>query len=159
MKTSVNLQEPFAYSVIPIIIVLILIILLTLYFIISWKLKKKNKIEGSIVKEIPEKNKKNIRVIKEKYIKNLDSIESQYNNQKIELRQAYLLISEAIRMFVFEVTDIATQNYSLNEIKNMNLPILYELIKEYYEPEFAFKSVGDFSSSIKKARSVILKWN
>ena len=93
------------------------------------------------------------------YIKNLDSIESKYNNQKIELRQAYTLISEAVRMFVFEATDIKTQNYSLNEIKKMNLPVLYDLIKEYYEPEFAFKPVGDFSSSINKARSVILKWN
>ncbi len=36
----------------------------------------------------------------------------------IELRKAYQLISEAIRLFVFEITDITTQNYSLKEIKN-----------------------------------------
>ena len=62
-------------------------------------------------------------------------------------------------MFVFEVTDITTQNYSLTEIKKLNIPHLYELIKEYYEPEFADKSVGDFNDAINKARSVISKWS
>jgi hypothetical protein len=62
-------------------------------------------------------------------------------------------------MFVFEVTDIETQNYTLDEIKKLNMPGLYELIEEFYEPEFALKSVGDFDNSIEKARSVIKKWN
>lgn len=159
MKTSVNLQEPFTYSIWLLIIVIILIIGLSIYFIITRKSKTQKRLEENIVKKIPERNIKDINKIKAKYIKKLDSIEEKYNSKSIELRQAYLLISEAIRMFVFEVTDIKTQNYSLNEIKNINIPILYDLIKEYYEPEFAFKSVGDFNSSIKKARSVILKWN
>lgn len=64
-----------------------------------------------------------------------------------------------MRMFVFEVTDIKIQNYSLKEIKKTNIPNLYELIEEYYEPEFASKSVGDFGISIEKARRVIEKWN
>ena len=159
MKTSVNLQEPFTYSVIPLVIVIVLIIGFTIYLIITRKVKTQKKQEKSRAKKIPERNIKDIKQIKERYLKQLDTIESEYNNQKIELRQAYMLISEAVRMFVFEATDIKTQNYSLNEIKKMNLPVLYDLIKEYYEPEFAFKPVGDFSSSINKARSVILKWN
>ena len=101
MKTSVNLQEPFTYSVIPLIIVIVLIIGLSLYFIITRKSKTQKKLEGNIEK-VPERNIKDIKQIKAKYIKNLDSIESKYNNQTIELRQAYLLISEAVRMFVFE---------------------------------------------------------
>ena len=98
-------------------------------------------------------------VIKNKYLSQLDSIEYKYNNEMIELRKAYQLISEAIRLFVFEITDITTQNYSLLEIEKLNIPSLYELIKEYYEPEFASKSVGDFNSSINKARRVISQWN
>ncbi len=157
MQTSINLQEPFIYSIIPLIIAIGLIVIETLYLI---HLKKKKIIEEkNEIKVIPEKNIKNIPVIKGKYLNQLDSIEYKYTNQMIELRTAYQLISEAIRLFVFEITDITTQNYSLAEIKKLNMPNLYELIKEYYEPEFASKSVGDFSSSINKARRVIKEWN
>ena len=158
MKTSVSLQDNITYSIIPLIFVVLLIIGLSIYFIII-KSKKKIVLKESTIKNIPERNVKDTKQIKDKYLKKLDFIENQYNGNKIKLRQAYLQISEAIRMFVFEMTDIKTQNYSLNEIKNINIPVLYDLIKEYYEPEFAFKSVGDFNSSINKARGVILKWN
>ena len=158
MKTSVSLQDNFTYSIIPLIFVVLLIIGLSIYFIII-KSKKKIVLKESTIKNIPERNVKDTKQIKDKYLKKLDFIENQYNGNKIKLRQAYWQISEAIRMFVFEMTDIKTQNYSLNEIKNINIPVLYDLIKEYYEPEFAFKSVGDFNSSINKARGVILKWN
>lgn len=159
MQTSINLQEPFTYSVIPLVIASFLVILITLYLIFSRKRKEKVKLQEKEVKEIPEKNIKNIPVIKGKYLNQLDSIEYKYTNQLIELRNAYQLISEAIRLFVFEITDITTQNYSLAEIKKLNIPKLYELIEEYYEPEFASKSMGDFEASINKARRVIKEWN
>ncbi len=159
MQTSINLQDPFKYSIIPLMITLCLIIVITYYLIYSRKKKEKVKVPENKIKVIPEKNIKNIPVIKSKYLNQLDSIEYKYNNKMIELRTAYQLISEAIRLFVFEVTDITTQNYSLSEIKKLNIPNLYELIKEYYEPEFASKSVGDFNSSINKARRVINEWN
>lgn len=157
MQTSINLQEPFAYSIIPLIIIMGLILIETCYLICSRKKKEVNSVDE--VKVIPEKNKKNVPVIKGKYLDQLDTIEYKYTSNDIELRKAYQMISEAIRLFVFEITDITAQNYSLSEIKKLNIPILYELIKEYYEPEFASKSVGDFESSINKARRVIKEWN
>lgn len=159
MQTSINLQEPFAYSIIPVIIIICLTFIETCYLIYLRKKKNKSKIDEIKVKVIPEKNIKNIPIIKEKYLKQLDNIEYKYANNIIELRKAYQMISENIRLFVFEITDITTQNYSLAEIQKLNIPILYELIKEYYEPEFASKSVGDFKSSINKARRVINEWN
>ena len=159
MQTSINLQEPFAYSIIPVIIIICLTFIETCYLIYLRKKKNKSKIDEIKVKVIPEKNMKNIPVIKAKYIKQLNDIEDKYANNIIELRKAYQMISENIRLFVFEITDITTQNYSLAEIQKLNIPILYELIKEYYEPEFASKSVGDFKSSINKARRVINEWN
>lgn len=159
MQTSINLQEPFYYSLIPLLIIIVLIIILIIYHRHFNKNAVKKEVEKKEVKVIPEKNKKNIPVIKTKYLKQLDEIEKKYNEQTIALRKAYQLISEAMRLFIFEVTDITTQNYSLAEIKKINLPVVYDLIKEYYEPEFASKSVGDFKSSIQKARSVIEKWN
>ena len=82
------------------------------------KTKEKSKVDENEIKVIPEKNIKNIPVIKSKYLNQLDTIEHKYTNEMIELRKAYQLISEAIRLFVFEITDITTQNYSLKEIKN-----------------------------------------
>ncbi len=158
MQTSINLQEPFAYSIIPVIITICLIMVATYYFIYLRK-KEKNKVYEVKVQAIPEKNIKNIPVIKGKYLNQLDSIEYKYTNNICELREAYQLISQTIRLFVFEITDITTQNYSLSEIKKLNMPTLYELIKEYYEPEFASKSIGDFETSINKARRVIKEWN
>ena len=159
MQTSINLQEPFAYSIIPVIIIICLTFIETCYLIYLRKKKNKSKIDEIKVKVIPEKNMKNIPVIKAKYIKQLNDIEDKYANNIIELRKAYQMISENIRLFVFEITDITTQNYSLAEIQKLNIPILYELIKEYYEPEFASKSEGDFQASINKARRVINEWN
>jgi len=159
MQTSINLREPFTYSIIPLMIILIVIAIIIFYLIYTNKKRKKFKLRENEVKVIPKKNIKNIDVIKSKYLKQLDEIEYKYINKSIELRKAYQLISESIRLFVFEITDITTQNYSLSEIKKLNIPSLYELIEEYYEPEFASKSIGDFSSSINKARRVINKWN
>ena len=155
MQTTSNLQELFSYSIIPLVMSSGLLAVLTVYF----RKNKENVVQEPKVKEIPEKNHKNLPVMKEKYLSQLDTIEYNYTNDKIALRTAYQMISEAVRMFVFEVTDITTQNYSLAEIKKINIPILYELIEEYYEPEFASKSVGDFQASIDKARRVIKEWN
>lgn len=159
MQTSINLQEPFNYTIIYLLIAIILFVALTCYLIYIFKTKEKVKVEKNIIKEIPEKNIKDIPAIKYKYLNQLESVQYKYANNIIELRTAYQLISEIIRMFVFEVTDIKTQNYSLYEIRNLNMPALYELIREYYEPEFASKPKGDFESSINKARGVIREWN
>lgn len=158
MQTTVSLQEPFGYSIFLLVIMATLLIGLTWYTIYLKKKKLKLTLNEIDVKPIPEKNIKEISVIKDKYLKKLEDIEYKYNNKKIELRQAYQSISEIVRLFVFEITDITTQNYSLSEIKKLNIPILYELIKEYYEPEFACKSTGDLMASISKARRVINEW-
>ncbi len=159
MQISIKLQDPFTYSNIPLIITIVFVVVVTFY-LVSLRNKKKNSIKkDDEIKEIPDRNIKNIPVIKGKYLNQLDTIEYKYINHMIELRKAYQLVSEAIRLFVFEITDITTQNYSLSEIKNLNIPNLYELIKEYYEPEFASKTIGDFNSSINKARRIIKEWN
>ncbi|MBR2704627.1 MAG: hypothetical protein IKE91_04070 [Clostridia bacterium] len=123
------------------------------------KNKKQVVVKKPEVKKAPEKSIKNIPAIKNKYIKKLNGIESKYKEEKIDLRKAYQEISENVRLFVFEVTDITTQNFSLSEIKKANIPGLYELIEEYYEPEFAEKSVGDFDDAINKARRIVSEWN
>lgn len=154
MQTSVSLQEPYSFSIVPIIV--LIIIASALVFVLLFL--KKNKNEKSEVKAIPQKNIKNIPTIKNKHLRELEAIEYQYKNNKLELRKAYQLISENVRLFVFEVTDITTQNYSLMEIKKLNIPNLYETIAEYYEPEFSKKPSGDFINSVQKAKTIIQKF-
>lgn len=154
MQTSVSLQEPYSFSIVPIIVLVIIaaVLLFVLLFL------KKNKEEQPEVKAIPQRNIKNIPAIKNKHLRELETIEYQYKNNKLELRKAYQLISENVRLFVFEVTDITTQNYSLMEIKKLNIPNLYETIAEYYEPEFSKKPSGDFINSVNKAKDIIQKF-
>ncbi len=154
MQTSVSLQEPYSFSIVPIIV--LVIIAAALLFVLLFL--KKNKEKQPEIKAIPQRNIKNIPAIKNKHLRELEVIEYQYKNNKLELRKAYQLISENVRLFVFEVTDITTQNYSLMEIKKLNIPNLYETIAEYYEPEFSKKPSGDFINSVNKAKNIIQKF-
>lgn len=155
MQTSVKLQEPFSYSFYYIIIVLVLIIIITIYFLLNKK-RKNTKKKVIKIKQISQENKE---TLKQKYIKKLNELESKINKNEIDTRTAYQELSSIIRFFVYEATDIQVQNYTLKEIKEINIPILYELIREYYIPEFAKKSLGDTKLSLEKTRKVIEKWN
>lgn len=161
MQTSINLQKLYNYSVWPLLLFFFIFVIMTvsLIVILLKKNKKNTVVKKPVIKEIPEKNIKNVPVIKDKYISKLNEIEKKHKEEKIDLRKAYQQISETVRLFVFEVTDISTQNFSLSEIKKANIPGLYELIEEYYEPEFAKKSIGDFDDAINKARRIVSEWN
>ena len=133
MEVSVNLQEPFSYSIIPMIVIIILTFVIAIYIIV----KACNKVR---------KEKTNITKIK-------------YENNNISIREAYQKLSSTIRYFVYEVTNIKVQNYTLQDIKKLDMPILYELVEEYYVPEFSEKSIGNIKLSIEKTRKVIEKWS
>ena len=65
-----------------------------------------------------------------------------------------MLISVLIRLFVYELTGLEVQSCTLKDIKKLNIPVLYELIKEYYDPEFSKISKGNI-----KTKEVISRWN
>lgn len=156
MQTSVNLQPPFSYSIYPIILICLCIILFTIYLLIK-RNKQKKRVEDKI--KVEEIKNVDINEIKRKYLEELDVIESQLNTNMIHIRIAYQDISRVIRHFVYEVTNIHVQNYSLKEIKDLDMPILYELMQEYYVPEFSKYSYGNVKDSLQKTRKVIEKWN
>lgn len=156
MQTSVNLQPPFSYSIYPIILICLCIILFTIYLLIK-RNKQKKRVEDKI--KVEEIKNVDINEIKRKYLEELDVIESQLNTNMIHIRIAYQDISRVIRHFVYEVTNIHVQNYSLKEIKDLDMPMLYELMQEYYVPEFSKYSYGNVKDSLQKTRKVIEKWN
>lgn len=155
MQITVKLQDMFSYSP---IMVFVYIILVIIFVVVFWPRKKKEPKKQEIpkAKVIPTTT---IMDLKNKYIKILTDIEMRHSENKITDRVAYQELSALVRNFVFEVTGIKVQNYTLEDIKKANLPKLYELIAECYVPEFAAENNSNVQDSIKRARKVIGEWN
>ncbi len=150
MQVSTELKSMFSYSFFPILIIGILIIIL--FIIDKIKINRMQK-EITLVPKI------NINEIKQKYLIKINDLINKLNSNKITSRKAYQNLSQIIRDFVYEATNIKVQNYTLSDIKKLKLPVLYNLIKEYYDPEFAKISKGNILSSIEKTRKEIEKWS
>ena len=128
METTVKLQDLYAYSILPISIIAILVIAITIYILIE-KIKKKNEIVK--IEDVKIVEPKNIKSIQNKYLKRLDNLRKKLELNRITTRVAYQGLSTLIRYFIYEVTDIKVQNYTLSEIETLNMPFLTELIQEY----------------------------
>ena len=139
----------FSYSFLPVL----LLILYGIILYIKIKLGKKEK------REIVLYESQNLNAIKNNYLQKINVLTNKVNSGKITNRKAYQTLSNIIRNFIYETTNIRVQNYTLKEIENLNMPILYELIKEYYNPEFSKNIKGNILSSIEKTEKVIHKWN
>ena len=151
MQVQTELKPMFSYSFIPILIIILLLILT----IVIYKYIKKKEIQKQIV--IP--NHKDLMEIKRRYLLKIQELENNLNEKKISNRKSYQDLSSIIRNFIFEATNIKVQNYTLKEIKMINIPILYDLVNEYYDSEFSIISKGNIISSINKTRMVIERWN
>lgn len=152
MQIGTDLRPMFSYSILLIIIILILIISFVVFLVVTKKKKE------SVVQEVIVPNHKDLVSIKKKYLSQIQVLLDDFNNKKISSRKAYQKLSSLIRNFVFEMTNIKMQNCTLKDIKSLNMPVLYELVSEYYDPEFSKVSKGNITSSIEKTRAVINKW-
>lgn len=151
MQVSTELKPLFSFSSFYIILFLIIIIILVILYFFPHRKKKIPKVV------IPKKN--NQVEIKQRYLQEINELENSVNNRQISNRKAYQQLSSLIRLYIFEMTSIKVQNYTLSEIEQINMPILLELVREYYVPEFASISTGDILAAIQKTREVIVKWN
>ena len=150
MQVETELRDMFSYSIFTIFFIIVLIVI----FIVLLKIRKP-KIKP---KQIVVPKYKDLIGIKKLYLNKVDKLYNDVNNNKIDNRKAYQTLSKLIRNYIYETTNIKVQNYTLSEIKKLNMPILYELVNEYYDPEFSKKSVGNIINSIHKTRSVIERW-
>lgn len=158
MKTSVTLQEPFSYSLLPIIVLSVLVLSYGIYLFCSF-LRKRNKTTS---KQKPERKcipKATLAQIKQKYLAELEHIRQAAYQEQLTTRETYQNMSVCIRQFVHEVTGIKVQNYTLLDIKQLHMPHLESLIEEFYHPEFAENSQGNSNTAYEKAKRVIELWN
>ena len=150
MQIETELRDMFSYS--PILILPILLLIIILLVIILHKKKDIKKIK------VVKLEQKNLNEIKSKYLYNIKLLINNLDNKKITNRTAYQNLSRLIRNCIFEVTNIKVQYYTLDDIKKLNIPILYELVEDYYDPEFQRYSNGNILKSINKTKKVIEEW-
>ena len=155
MDTTVKMQDAFSYNIWPIVGILLTIIIVVSFFLISMFMKKQNN-----KKPVIEDVKVNIDIfaIKYKYLAKLDEIEGRLSTGNLDVRGTYQEMSSAVRDFVYEVTGIKVINYTLLEITQLNMPMLEELMRDYYAPEFAFDTVEDGFEAINKTKRTIEGW-
>lgn len=158
MQTSVTLQEPFSYAILPMILVGALIFFYGIYLLVSVSKKQHKK---APICQTPNKpnHGTDIRTIKIKYLTELENIKQELRREQISTREAYQKMSLCIRQFVHEVTGIQVQNYTLQDIRQLHMPSLEALIVEYYAPEFAVTSLGDSTASLERTKRAIELWN
>lgn len=158
MHINLSLQRLFSYSNFIIVFLSIVTFFVAKKLdLIKFKLFKRKKQKKKAI-NIVEQKRIDVSSIKSKYLNMIDILLNNVDNNKIDTRKAYQELSALIRNFVFEVTNINVQNYTLEDIKNANIPILYDLVSDYYNPEFSYQSLGNIRNSIVKAREVIEKW-
>ena len=149
-----ELEDMFSYSLVPIIISLIVFLALAIIYYHFFLRKPKQPFQYK-----PRTGKE---AIKKTYIGRLDEIIAEYQARRIDERKVYIRLSRLIRGFAFEMTGVKLQNCTLQDISMMDMPQLYNLVYEYYDPEFAKYSKGHSpivtNNSLMKTRSVIQKW-
>lgn len=155
METTVKMQEAFSYNVWPIVGIFATILIVIGILLLS-KFLKKQKSKPSVVKQVSQPV--DIYGLKHKYLSKLDMIEANLVEGKLDVRGAYQQMSGAVRDFVYEVTGIKVVNYTLMEITQLNMPMLEELMRDYYAPEFAFETVEDGHEAIMKTKRAIERW-
>lgn len=155
MESTVNLQEPFSYSIWPIIAAAVILLLLIAALVIIKLVHREKKPKTEPVVKEPF----NLEKIRKKHLGRLAGLRTSVENDSVNLREAYQLLSSITRSFINAVTGIKVQNYTLAEIRKLQMPFLAELVEECYPPEFARMSVGDIKESIDRAERVIRGWN
>lgn len=160
MPVSVELQDPYSYSIWPIVIVaiiivasLVAIVLLTILF----KIRKGPSKPKAPVTQIFKP--KTLADAQREYLAKIAYVEQQHKEGKMDVRTVHQELSAIVRMFVYDVTGVQAQNFSLNELKAYNINPISKLIEEFYAPEFAERTDKQTEDSIRDAREVIYKWN
>ena len=159
MQTSVDLQDPFSYSLLPLVIVssvivVSIIVLLTIWFIRKRKRTPAIKVEKPQVFKVKTKAD-----AQREYLAKIAIVEQKYMAGQMDVRAVHQELSAIVRMFVHDLTGINAQNFSLNELKAHNVHQISHLIEEFYAPEFAERTEKETSKSINDAREVIIRWN
>ncbi len=154
---TVELQDNFSYLPIGVIIIIVMAVAALTYLII--RIIQKIKASKNKPIQVTEIREDRLQRLKNKYHKIIMEILNKHQGGQLTDRLAYQELSKVIRHFVYDVTGVKVQNYTLEEIGRANIPSLYYLIAECYAPEFDAIGSGNVPDIINKAGRVIEGWN
>ena len=95
---------------------------------------------------------------RKKYLKRIEEIEAASVNGDLDTRAVAQKMSREVRAFVDAVTGWRTDTMVYLELVGLNRPELAELVRYYYEPEFAYYSETDAKLAIERGKELIRKW-
>lgn len=160
MPVSVNLQKMFSYSLLLFVVILVITLIIVVVALVAYfssrKKPEKPVHEKMVQTPQPVTGKGQFR---QKYLSQLDSLENSCRNQEITVREAYQHLSWIVRNFVYEMTGKRVQYATLEELKGLGMPALYEMIKACYVQEFSPESTCNVYDALHRARKVIQEWN
>ena len=154
MKYSIGLEAPFALSsywyAVGLVSILLAVILVLLFPRILSGIEKSSR--SSLRKRFYSRT-------KDRYLKKIAKVEAAFNKGELTMRGVHQQMSLIVRSFVQAVTGWPTEAMVYLELINLDRPELAELVRQYYEPEFAYYSEADAKSAIEKGKELITKWS
>ena len=154
---SVGLRDPYLYSALIYVIggLLCLTAVSLVVPVFRRYRPRKAPVEREIVVKKPVRG---IEQIRAQYLRELHAVRQAGESGSMSRRACYQELSRIIRMFVYEATGIEVQNYSFREISAVGIAPLTELVREYYEPEFAMESEANALHSLEKTERMMRAW-
>ena len=165
MVTTVELQNPFEYSLWVSILAAALIILafaLLAFIVIKALFFNKPKVVQAPIPASAPVRTNMVHGTKNMYIQRVQDIKSRYAAGAISKRAGYQELSAVVREFVHDATGINVENLTATEIKAKGIGMLDVLMEEYYVPEFAEDEKAkkkNLSAACDKTEGVIRAWN
>lgn len=149
--TTVTLQAPYDYLLIWKIAAGVLLVAALAFLILpQLHLHRKPKLrlaDGPTLEEY-----------RRRALQSLASLEQDVREGRTDNRRAYQALSGIVRGFVRGATGIRVTNYTYEEIRALDMPRLTALVHDYYEPEFARDSEGEFVRSLGITTDLIRGW-
>ena len=165
MVTTVELQNPFEYSlwvsILAAVFILMAIGLLAFIVIKALFFNKPAVAPAPVPVNAPVRTNM-VQGTKNQYIQRVQDIKNRYAAGAVSKRVGYQELSAVVREFVHAATGINVENLTAAEIKGMGIGMLDVLMEEYYVPEFAEDERAkkkNLSAACDKTEGVIRAWN
>ena len=133
---TVELQPPFSFRTAMLVCGLLLLAAgIILWAVFRYRLRDRlRRPDAPVIRRPTEAEMAGIR---RNFLNELTELEREFGSGKIRVRETYQRLSDLIRRFVGEMTGIHLQEYTLSDIRKLRMPVLTNLVQEYYVPEFA----------------------
>ena len=97
--------------------------------------------------------------IKYLYLLKINDLERKYKNNKVTKRKLYQSLNKVIKDYINEIYKINLNNYTLEDIKQLNNNNLLNLIETNYKYSYSNNSNGNIENIINKTKEFIKNEN